>query len=94
MRSVSDNGATAPILHSPMHSALTNAFSIDPDRGRRTDDFEAGIIEAPVRVIPTCAAKATRRRRDTPPRRRAGDGRDGKASEPDANAGAEPPSSR
>jgi len=101
MRSVSDNGATAPILHSPMHSALTNAFSIDLDRGRRTDDFEAGIIETPVRGIPACAAKATRRRRDMPrrrrdmpPRRRSGDGRDGKASEPDANAGAEPPSSR
>jgi hypothetical protein len=41
MRSVSDNGATAPI------SALTNAFSIGLDRGHQTDEFEARIIEFP-----------------------------------------------
>ena len=38
MRSVSDNGATAPI------SALTYAFSIGSDRGIKADDSEARII--------------------------------------------------
>lgn len=38
MRSVSDNGATAPI------SALTYAFSIGSDRGFKADDSEARII--------------------------------------------------
>lgn len=38
MRSVSDNGATAPI------SALTYAFSIGSDRGFGADDSEARII--------------------------------------------------
>ena len=38
MRSVSDNGATAPI------SALTNAFSLGSNRGHRTDDFGPRII--------------------------------------------------
>jgi hypothetical protein len=38
MRSVSDNGATAPI------SALTNAFSIRLNPGLKTDDFDQKII--------------------------------------------------
>jgi len=38
MRSVSDNGAIAPI------SALTYAFSIGSDRGFKADDSEARII--------------------------------------------------
>ena len=38
MRSVSDNGATAPI------SALTYAFSIGSDRGFNADDSDARII--------------------------------------------------
>lgn len=45
MRSVSDNGATAPI------SALTNAFSLGSNRGRRTDDFGPGIIVSVAREI-------------------------------------------
>ena len=53
MRSVSDNGATAPI------SALTYAFSIGLDRGHETDDFEARIIETP----PTAARRTPQRRR-------------------------------
>jgi len=44
MRSVSDNGATAPI------PALTNAFSIDLDRGHRTDDFSSKIVVANARL--------------------------------------------
>jgi hypothetical protein len=50
MRSVSDNGATAPI------SALTNALSIGLDRGHKTDDFEARIIETAVPGAFACAA--------------------------------------
>jgi hypothetical protein len=41
MRSVSDNGATAPI------SALTYAFSIGSDRGLQTDDFGLRITALP-----------------------------------------------
>jgi len=41
------------------YPALTNAFSIGLDRGHRTDDFEAGIIETPAHAMPACAAKAT-----------------------------------
>lgn len=53
MRSVSDNGATAPI------SALTYAFSIGLDRGHETDDFEARIIETPA----TACRRTPQRRR-------------------------------
>lgn len=67
MRSVSDNGATAPI------SALTNAFSIGLDRDHTTDDFEARIIETAVRGQLARDAKATRRRRDVSTMRRRGD---------------------
>lgn len=49
MPCVSDNGAAAPI------SALTNAFSIGLDRGHKTDDFEARIIETAVAGALTCA---------------------------------------
>jgi hypothetical protein len=74
MRSVSDNGATAPI------SALTYAFSIGLDRGLETDDFEAQIIETAV----TACRRAPQRRRkgdakatghvaDAPARRRSAD---------------------
>ena len=41
MRSVSDNGATAPI------SALTYAFIFVPNRGLQTDDFGRRIIAKP-----------------------------------------------
>lgn len=44
MRSLSDNGATAPI------SALTNAFSLGSNRGHRTDDFGPRIIARPADV--------------------------------------------
>jgi len=46
MRSVSDNGATAPI------SALTYAFSIGSDRGFNADDFEARIIADRTKQMP------------------------------------------
>jgi len=46
MRSVSDNGATAPI------SALTYAFSIGSDRGFKADDSEARIIASRAKRTP------------------------------------------
>lgn len=46
MRSVSDNGATAPI------SALTYAFSIGSDQGFKADDSEARIIADLVKQRP------------------------------------------
>lgn len=49
MRSVSDNGATAPI------SALTNAFSLGSNRGHRTDDFGPRIIARPAGIEPESA---------------------------------------
>jgi len=64
MPCVSDTGATAPI------SALTNAFSLGSNRGRRTDDFEARIIETAVPGQLAYAAKATGRRRGVPTMRR------------------------
>ena len=67
MRSVSDNGATAPI------SALTNALSLGSNRGHRTDDFEARIIETAVPGQLAYVAKATGRRRGEPTMRRQGD---------------------
>ena len=67
MPCVSDNGATAPI------SALTYAFSIGLDCGRRTDDFEARIIETAVPGQLAYVAKATGRRRGEPTMRRQGD---------------------
>jgi hypothetical protein len=39
MPCVSDTGATAPI------SALTNAFSVEANRGLQTDDFALRFIE-------------------------------------------------
>jgi hypothetical protein len=67
MPCVSDTGATAPI------SALTNAFSLGPNRGHRTDDFEARIIETAVPGQLAYAAQATGRRRGVPKMRRQGD---------------------
>jgi hypothetical protein len=109
MRSVSDNGATAPI------SALTYAFSIGLDRGHETDDFEARIIETAVPGQLAYVAKATGRRRGVPTMRRQGVDqpthvdrgesrrhdapqsrreRACKATEPAGNADGDPPSSR
>jgi hypothetical protein len=54
MPCVSDTGATAPI------SALTYAFSIDLDRGHKTDDFGPGIIAKAVRETSTWTAYGAR----------------------------------
>ena len=67
MPCVSDTGATAPI------SALTNAFSLGSNRGRRTDDFEARVIETAVPGQLAYVAKATGRRRGEPTMHRQGD---------------------
>jgi hypothetical protein len=85
MPCVSDNSATAPI------SALTNAFSIGLDRGHKTDDFEARIIETAVPGPPACAAKATPRRRKVPHTHRAGTDQ---PTAPDAKTCGKPPRSR
>lgn len=65
MRSVSDNGATAPI------SALTYAFSIGSDRGLKADDSEARIISGRAKRSPR-VNRIDKARGDARPGSRAG----------------------
>jgi hypothetical protein len=80
-QSACENGGTPPI------SALTYAFSIGLDRGRKTDDFGRRIIVLKPRCLPARARKAPQSRR----KRMAGDC---KASISSCKVGGKPTPSR